>query len=382
MKSVALLIETSNAYARGLLQGIVSYLHENPIWSVFLPEQERGASPPTWLKHWRGDGVIARIETQEIAQVVKRLKMPIVDVSSARLIPELPWVETDDHRIAELAYEHFEQKRGFRSLAFCGEAEFNWSRWRESSFAKLAEENGMDYHVYNSTSRGSARYSIAKERRKMSNWVQSLPKPVGIMACYDIRAQFLLDICREHEIRVPEEVAVLGVDNDELLCSLCKPQLSSVIPDTRRAGMEAAALLDRMMSGEKFDSKAHLISPIGIANRQSTELYATEDSDVNHALRMIKERAFEPLTVTQLLKEISISRRSLEHRFLKAVGRTPHQEITRLRIERIQQLLLTTKLTMSKIATLTGFRSVEYMSVFFHREMKIPPGKYRTRFSS
>lgn len=381
MKSVALLIETSNAYARGLLQGIVSYLHENPIWSVFLPEQERGASPPTWLKHWRGDGVIARIETQEIAQVVKRLKMPIVDVSSARLIPELPWVETDDHRIAELAYEHFEQ-RGFRSLAFCGEAEFNWSRWRESSFAKLAEENGMDYHVYNSTSRGSARYSIVKERRKMSNWVQSLPKPVGIMACYDIRAQFLLDICREHEIRVPEEVAVLGVDNDELLCSLCKPQLSSVIPDTRRAGMEAAALLDRMMSGETFGSKAHLISPIGIANRQSTELYATEDSDVNHALRMIKERAFEPLTVTQLLKEISISRRSLEHRFLKAVGRTPHQEITRLRIERIQQLLLTTKLTMSKIATLTGFRSVEYMSVFFHREMKIPPGKYRTQFSS
>lgn len=379
IKSVALMIETSNEYARGLLRGIVSYLEEHGVWAIHLPEQGRGADPPGWLKNWQGDGIIARIETEPIANAVKILKIPIVDVSSARLIPDLPWVETDDNKIAELAFEHLGDR--YQSLAFCGVEGFNWSKWRKDSFEKLATRHGIPFSEYTQPSRISRKYSANRERRKIADWIRNLDKPVGLFACYDIQAQTLLDICREQDIDVPEDVAILGVDNDELLCKLCKPKLSSVIPDTHTAGYEAARLLDSLMEGKRVKKRAHLIPPIGIANRQSTELMATSDAEVNIALRWIKEHVCDGIGVKDLLSQIPISRRSLEHRFVKTLGRTPHQEINRQRMIQIKKLLLTTNLSLATVAKNTGFRSVDYMSVFFKREMKIPPGSYRRKFS-
>lgn len=379
MKSVALLIETSNAYARGLLHGIDAFIQENEPWSIHLPEQGRGAEPPVWLRNWKGDGIIARIENRKIANALKRLNTPVVDVSSARLIPELPWVETNDDKIADLAFQHF-LERGFRNLAFCGEANFNWSKWRQSSFEARANESQIPCFVHNSTPELKSHRAPARERNKMAKWIRSLPKPIGVFACYDNRALAVLDICREEHIEVPEEVAVLGVDNDELLCRLCKPPLSSVIPNTQKTGYEAARLLEAMMSGENKETKvSHLVDPIGIASRQSTELLATDDTEVNLALRLIKEYACDNYSVSNLIRQMSVSRRSLESRFLKTIGRTPYQEIARIRIERIKELLISTKLSLSKIANLTGFQSTEYLSVFFKRETGSPPGEFRSR---
>lgn len=379
VKSVALMIETSNEYARGLLRGIVSYLEEHGVWAIHLPEQGRGADPPGWLKNWKGDGIIARIETQQIANAVKKLKSPVVDVSSARYIPNLPWVETDDHKIAELAFEHLADR--YQNLAYCGVEGFNWSKWRQQEFKGLSIQNGKNFSEYIQPSRISRKFSANRERKQIADWIDSLAKPVGIFACYDIQAQTLLDICREQEIDVPEDVAILGVDNDELLCNLCKPKLSSVIPDTHTTGYEAARLLDSMMGGKRVKKLAHLIPPIGIANRQSTELMSTNDADVNIALRWIKEHVCDGIGVKDLLNQVPISRRSLEHRFMKTLGRTPHQEINRQRMNRIKKLLLTTNLSLATIAKNTGFRSVEYMSVFFKREMKVSPGSYRKKFA-
>ena len=337
--SVVLLIETSNAYARGILEGVIDWLRQHDPWSVYLPEQERGATPPTWLKNWKGDGIIARIETEEIARAVKRTGLPVVDVSAARRVPDIPWVETDDRAISRLAADHL-LERGFRNLAFCGEPHFNWSRWREESFQATVEDAGHHSHSFHARARVEKGYSWNREQRRLTHWVSKLPKPVGIMACYDIRAQQLLDVCRELELSVPEEVAVIGVDNDELLCNLCTPPLSSVISDTRQTGRRAAELLDQMMQKNTRTEEAHLIAPLGIALRQSTDILAIDDPEIIKAMQLIRERVTDGINVKDLLREIPLSRRAFEFRFQKLLGCTPHEMISRLRMDRVRELLL------------------------------------------
>lgn len=374
-RQVALLIETSNAYGRGLLHGIVHYVREHQAWSFHLMEQGRGDDPPAWLAGWKGDGIMARIETPKIAQAIRRAKLPAVDLSAAGLVPTLPWVETDDTLIANMAAGHF-LERGFKHFAYCGDARFNWSRWREQQFAQQVRAAGYDCQVY-STKDGAG--DLAADNRALIRWLKSLPKPVGIMACYDIRGQQVLDACRQAGLAVPDEVAVLGVDNDELLCELAAPPLSSVIPNTRRTGYEAAALLDRMMAGEKVEAKPHLIAPVGVAARQSTEVLAVDDREVVRAVQFIRTHACEGINVADVMKSVSLSRRVLEQRFRKLLGRSPHEEILHLRLGRVRQLLTETDLPLYVIAERAGFEHVEYLSVVFKRETGISPRAFRDR---
>lgn len=375
-KSVALLIETSNAYARGVLEGIVSYVHEHEPWSIYLPEQERGARPPSWLKGWKGDGLIVRIETEEIGEAVAATNLPVIDVSAARRVPNIPWVETNDQSIAKLAAEHL-LERGFRHLAFCGNPAYNWSNWREQCFASEVSGSCLSFNVYHTSSNQAKQFSWDREKKRMEKWLKSLPRPVGVLACYDIMGQQLLDACRQCDVKVPEELALIGVDNDHLLCNLCTPPLSSVIPDSFRTGREAARLLDVLMSGGEVSSEAHLIMPIGVATRQSTDVLAIDDKDIADAVRFIRDHACEGINVSHVLEAVALSRRVLESRFQAMMGRSPHEEITRQRIEKVRQLLIDTDLTLATIAQRTGFRHEEYMSVAFRRAMKTPPGKYR-----
>ncbi|MFN3486162.1 MAG: substrate-binding domain-containing protein [Planctomycetota bacterium] len=372
-RAVALLVETSNAYARGVLGGIVAYVRGHKPWSLYLPELGRGDTPPAWLARWRGDGIIARIETPEIARAVARTGLPVVDVSAGRHLPSVPWVETDDREIARLAVEHL-LERGFRTLGYCGDPRFNWSRWREEHFVRLASEAGVQVRVYRS--RGAA---PDRERHELAEWARRLPKPAGVLACYDIMAQRLLDACRDARIAVPDEVAVLGVDDDPLLCDLASPPLSSVIPNTRRTGYEAAAILSRLMDGERVPPKAVLIPPLGIHTRQSTDVLALEDRDIAAAVRFVREHACDGATVADLLKAVPLSRRVLESRYRKATGRTPHQDFLRIRIERVKELLAETDHSLERIADLAGFNHPEYMSVAFKRETGMTPGQYRRR---
>jgi LacI family transcriptional regulator len=161
-RSVALLLETSNAYARGLLDGIIAYQREHELWSIYVGEQQRGARPPVWINTWRGDGIIARIETKAIAAAVRRSALPTVDVSAARLISDLPWVETEDREIAQMAARHL-MDRGFRTLAFCGEPVFNWSSWRQNHFVEYAGREGCECHVYRGKASIEKGYSWTRE---------------------------------------------------------------------------------------------------------------------------------------------------------------------------------------------------------------------------
>lgn len=375
-RSVALLIETSNAYARGVLEGIVDYVRHHEQWSVFLPEQERGGKPPGWLSGWKGDGIIARIETDEIARAARRAGCPVVDVSAARHLTDIPWVETDDEAIAQIAVEHLTE-RGFRKLAFCGVPGFNWSNWRQRHFQDKAKAAGCECFAYDTLARDDPRYSWTREKKGLAEWLLGLPRPLGIMACYDIQAQKLLDVCREIGVAVPEEVAVLGVDNDRLLCDLADPPLTSIVCNTRRTGYEAASLLDRMMSGETVGPDPIWVAPMGIEARQSTDILAIDDPDVAAAVRYIRENALFGICVEDVMREIPLSRRSLEGRFRKSLGRTPHEEITRLRMDRVKQLLKETDLSLSEIAKRTGYEHTEYLSVAFKKNTGTAPGSYR-----
>lgn len=372
---VALLIETSNAYARNLLSGVVAYIREHAPWSFYLVEQGRGEDPPSWLERWKGDGIIARIESARIAEAVRRAGLPAVDVSAGRFLPSLPWVETDDTAIARLAADHF-LERGFKSFAFCGDARFAWSRQRGARFAAFIREAGWSAEEFPASRQagGDARTVAA-----LGRWLGRLPKPVGVFACYDIRGQQVLDACRNAGLAVPEEVAVLGVDNDELLCELAFPPLSSVIPNARQTGYEAAAILDALMRGRPAPRFETHVPPLGIHARQSTDALAVEDPHVVQALRFIREHACEPINVADVLRVVPVSRRVLEKRFLELLNHTPHAEIVAVRIQRVKQLLADTTLSQEEIALRSGFEHPEYLSVLFKRETGLSPREFRRR---
>ncbi len=376
MRQVALLIETSNAYARGLLRGVIAYMREHPEWSIYLAEHGRGDKPPTWLADWNGDGILARVENAAMGKILRKLKSPIVDLSAARQLPALPWFETDDAAIAQLAVEHL-LERGFRELAYCGDPRFNWAKWRGEHFEHAARAAGIEcfhYHPGLKLPRDHTGQVADLER-----WLARLPRPVGIMACYDFRGLQILDACRQSGIAVPDEVAVIGVDNDELLCELSHPPLSSVVPNAHRTGYDAAALLESMMAGEKVGGETHLIPPVGIATRQSTDVLAINDAVIARTVRYIREHACKGINVQDVLKAVPQSRRRLENRFRRLLGRTPHDEIMRVQLNRVKMLLTGTDLSLAQIAEKAGFEHVEYLSVVFKKEIGLPPSQFRAQ---
>jgi LacI family transcriptional regulator len=392
-KRVALIIETSNEYARGLLHGIRAYIREHQTWEIDLDERRRGEATD-WLKDFTGDGVIARIENAAIAKEVLDARLPCVDVSAARQVPGIPYVETDDADIARLAFEHLAE-RGLRHLGFCGDPRFNWSDWRRDHFVGIARRAGIECRVYpepapargaktaaaaevapRSAERSSARFD---DLDALARWVAALPKPAGVMACYDIRGRQVLAACRAADLAVPDDVAVIGVDNDELLCDLSDPPLSSVAPDTDATGYEAARLLDRMMAGEKIPPVAHLLKPLGVVPRLSTDTLAISDPEMGKAVRYLRAHACDGINVADVLQQVSMSRRAFETEFKRLFGRMPHEEIVRTKVQRVKDLLTQTDLPLYAVAERCGFKHVEYMSVVFKKKVGLPPSEYRDR---
>jgi len=378
-RRVAVVIEASNAYARGLLTGILRHVREHDPWTVFLPEHGRGTPPLETLAKWHGDGVIARIETEATARAVVRLQrkqgIPAVDVSAARLAADVPYVETDDAAIAAAAADHFFE-RDFRHFAFLGDERFRWSANRCRAFVEAVAARGREVAVFGADRR---RPTMADDDDAVEAWLAGLPKPVALLACYDIRGRQAIDACRRAGLAVPDEVAVLGVDDDEVLCGLAGPPLSSVMPDAIGAGRLAAELLERLMRGERLDRGEWLLPPLGIAVRQSTDVLAIDDPLVVAAVRHIRDHACDGIKAADVARVLKITRRALEGRFTKRVGHTPHEEIARVQFRRVEQLLRETDLPLAAIAARTGFKHTEYMTVAFTKRHGMPPSRWRRR---
>lgn len=375
---MALLVETSNSYGRELLHGVRAWGREQQAWSMRLSEHGRGAGLPPWLQEWRGDGIIARVDNAAIAAALRRSRVPVVDVSAALATPVFPRVVTDSAAATGLAAEHL-RERGFRHFAYCGDAQFHWSAQRGFFFDEQVKAMGaaVAHFVQPAANAGPAGAEV--EQAALVAWLRLLPKPVGVLACYDVRGQQVLEACHEAGLAVPDEVAVIGVHNDELLCDLCDPPLTSVIPDARRTGYEAAALLAQMMNGADVPVTTRRIEPVGVAARQSTDVVAVADKRVSAAVRFIRERAVSGIDVTDVLRAVPMSRTLLERKFKQLIGHSPHEHIQRVRIERVKALLVTTELSVGAIAERVGVEHPEYLSVAFRRATGMSPREYRTR---
>jgi LacI family transcriptional regulator, galactose operon repressor len=349
-------------------------MREGANWEIHFTEQGRGDEPPPWFHNWHGHGIIARIENSNIEEAVAATDLPVVNVSGNAVKRSFPTVTSDSEALSVVAAEHL-LERGFRQFGYCGDARFDWSLRHEQNFRKYLHAAGFDLDVFHSEV-GDAE-DRPREQRKLVEWLVGLPKPIGIFACYDIRGQQLLDVCRQTGLRVPDEVAVIGHHNDELLCELCDPPLSSIIPNARRAGYEAAQLLDRLMHGQDLQARTRLIPPIGVFARKSTEAIAVGDTEIAQAVRFIRDHACERIGVEDVLRVVPISRTVLERRFQKLLHRSPYEEILRLRLERVKQLLTTTDLSIAQIAGQVGFSGVEYLSAMFKRKLGVSPRQFR-----
>jgi LacI family transcriptional regulator len=361
---VALLVETSNAFSREVLHGVRDWMRAHASWAIHLSEQGRGGQPPSWLRDWRGDGIIARIENQVIAKAVRASGVPVVNVSASGLAPELPAVISDSAAIAQMAASHL-MECGLRSFGYCGDARFAWSRRHGEHFASTVRAAGHRCLIFPTT---RADFTDRKrEQAKLAQWLATLPQPAGVMTCYDIRGQQVLDACRVLGLRVPEQVAVIGQHNDELLCELCDPPLSSVIPNARRVGLEAARILDRLMRGQRVAARIVEIPPVGVALRASTDLVAVADPRLTAAIRFIRGHKFDQMTVADIARAAGMSRTLLERSFRALVGTPVWEHVLGLRLQAAEQLLTQSALPIAEIAERTGFGTPEHFSATCRR---------------
>jgi LacI family transcriptional regulator len=379
MRHVALLIETSGSYGRGLLRGVSKYNRERGGWSTYFHPHGLGDPPPSWLKNWRGDGILARIDTEEIAQLLLKSGVPVVNLRGT--VGELPfqYVGPDHDQIAKLAAEHL-MERGLKNFAFCGKPAgiHPGLDERGTIFAEVVRQSGGHCEVFPADCPvGEDNWEMEQER--LAKWLHSLPKPVGVMACNDERGLQVLDACRRCGAIVPDEVAVIGADNDEHLCDLSIPPLTSVDVNAEQIGYTAAALLDQMMQGVESPHIAQRLAPRGVFTRLSTDTVASDDDEVNRALRFIRENSCEGLRVVDVLAHMGMSRASLQQRLKRIIGRTIHEEIERVRLARVKELLLSPEMTIKQVARATGFSSVQYMTRVFRAALSETPARYRSR---
>jgi LacI family transcriptional regulator len=372
---VALIVETSSAYGRLVLKGITRYVRTHHPWSIFLEQRALTTKPPGWLEGWRGDGIISRATDRRLAETLARSRVRVVDLTDRHGEAGFPLIRSDDDAIGRLGAEHL-LGRGFRMLAFCGFERESWSSRRHAAFAAEARAAGASCAHF-ATPWFAADTTWEDAQDDLTDWLRSLPRPVGVMACNDVRGQHVIDACARIGLAVPEEVAVLGVDDDEVLCELCDPPLSSVIANPERIGYLAAELLDALMAGARPPEQVQVVGPLGIATRQSTDVTAIDDPEIALAVKLIREDACKGMTVDDLLARVPLSRSILERRLRKHVGLSPMGLIRQTQLKRIRQLLAETDLPLERIGPLAGFRHVEHMCVVFKREVGQTPGAYR-----
>jgi LacI family transcriptional regulator len=376
MRRVAVLIESSRAYGRGLLRGVARYNREHGHWSVYLQPHGLDHPPPPWLKRWRGDGILVRIGDRRMLRAVLGTGLPTVDLRG--VVPDLgvPFIGVDNEAVAGMAADHLTE-RGLRHFGFCGlppGVHPHLDERREFFVARI-RRSGHQVFVYEDRAGRSTPWDL--EQRRLADWIARLPKPVGIMTCHDDRGLQVLDACQAAEVSVPDEVAIISVDDDELLCSMFTPQLSSIDVNPERIGYRAAVLLEQMMAGEPPLREPILLPPRGVVLRQSTDTLAVDDPDVAESLRYIRSHACEGLRVEELLGQVHLSRSLLERRFHTLVGRTPKAEISRVQLERAKQLLSETHLPLDAVAAKSGFRDARYLCDVFARKVGVTPGTYR-----
>ncbi len=387
-RKVILRIESSSIYGRGLLRGIGKYanLYRNWVFyreSPYYRKSRDLQKEVERMQKWGADGIIIR-ETQGFEQLIK-LNVPVIVCPNITFDQELkdeiknfPSILTDCRQIGIMAAEHL-LDRGFSNFAFCGFEELEWSQRRRQSFTNRIQQAGHDVLYFN-PSPNRKKGSWLKEQQQMIEWLKSLPRPTGLMAANDDRGLDVIEACKQAGIYIPEEISIIGVDNDEIACEVFNPPLSSIAINTIKAGYEAAELLDNMMSGKKITKDKILVTPKFVISRQSTDILAIEDNYVAEAVNFIRQNCQRPLQVNDVVEAVSLSRRGLEKRFRTTLGRSVLVEIRRMRVAKITQMLLETNLSVSKIALTFGFGDAHNISRYFKKETGMSLIQFRKKY--
>jgi len=364
MKRIILLVETSREFGRQLIFGIARYSRFHGPWSFFREQIDLKSSIPR-LTSWRPDGIIMRDSL--VKRELIELNIPTILVQhDSKISKNVPVIETDSHAIAKMVCEHLIEK-GLRNFAFCGYDNFEWSSKRKFHFCQYLTEAGFKPYVYTSP-KTKRIIDWENEQKHVSAWLKQVPKPVGLFACNDDRGQHILEVCKRLSFKVPEDVTVIGVDNDPMICDIGDPPLTSVALNIESAGYEAAKLLDQLIDNPKADKRQIIVSPTHIVQRQSSDILAVDDNEVASAIRFIKENAKNKILVKDVVKTTRISRRTLEERFRKTIHRSIYDEIKKVRVEEISKLLIETDLPISNIASLFDFTDAEHISRYFKKE--------------
>ena len=379
MRHVALVMSLNKRFDRKVIEGVTRFVRESGEWSVFVEDDPQAKIPD--FRHGHFDGVIADLDDPRIPKRLVGLGIPAVGVGGIR--EDCSWnlqistVSTNNRRIAELAANHLTE-RGLQHFAYCGvpgRTVDPWNQQRREAFAERVKQAGCECSIY--TGRHSASHSWEQLQEKLANWLTGLPKPLGLMAANDARARHVLEACRRLGLRVPEDVAVVGVDNDELICNLAHPPLTSIVQGTEEIGYRAAKLLNRAMKRKNSRLSHVLVDPVDVVTRESTDLVATEDTVASTSLLYIRQHASEGIGVAEVARAAGVSRSTLDARFRRVVGRSVHEEIQRCQLNTARQFLTTTNLPVEEVARRAGFSSAQYMNAVFRRVLGQTPGRYR-----
>jgi LacI family transcriptional regulator len=362
-----------------MLKGIMHYQRLHQPWLVSLHDGTRTESDPCWVRSRKWDGVISHATTPAVVKSCAALHLPLVDLDNTLPLPGVSKIRPDNTAIGHVGAEYF-LGRKFRHFGFCGYANHSWSTERRDGYLEALGLAGHRCEIFEVELPVEVTPSWeAKQTALLAAWLRYLPLETAIMACDDERAQQVVHAAQVAGLKVPEEMAVLGANNETMLCELTNPSISSVAINAFEAGHRAAERLSQLIEGVKTGGIDLRIEPVGVVTRKSTDVLAMRDKNVAIALDYIREHACKDITVDQVLQQVYISRSQLEHKFRRYLGHSPQVEIRRVQVAKIRELLSETNLPLKKIAEQTGFEHVEYMCVVFKRITGETPGKYRNK---
>lgn len=385
---IAVQIEKNRAHGRAMLEGIANYVLELTEWRLVQVEPQ-SLTDAKYLSSF--DGFIVRVMDERTADALLESGKPAIDTYGRIDRNPLPSIRLDDSAIAEMAASCFHEHR-FVNCAYCGFQSLRFSDARGETFTKAMCGFGATVTVYDDGGKSRLKDTFFRNEQaeriadhaRLRSWVKSLPKPVAIFCCNDLRAYHVLKVCEEAGITVPNDVAVLGVDNDTLLCTFTNPPLSSIDTDSFNLGREAAEMLaSEMINGHRGQRtpRTELHPPRRTVERLSTEIHTFHTPYLSDAVVFIRRHFCDGISASDVVKHIGFSHTAINRAFNAELGTSVQQEIIRIRLERACQLLKETDLTAAEIAKQCGYPSAQYFSHFFSCTYKVTPDNWRRQFS-
>jgi LacI family transcriptional regulator len=377
-KQIALAFPLGVSHFEGIVRGIVDFSQQHGLrWSLLTMPESLELSVAQ-LRSWRGDGAVVAVNTPADAALASKASFPLVNISGALARSPVPRVTVDGMQIGELAADHL-MACGFRHFAYYGLSRVGYAQARGQGFAERLETFGLScvqceaIPLFHSPIRTAER-----QQKELIRWLESLPKPLALFAASDYRARIAQEACHACGLRMPHEVAILGVNNDPILCEHSDPPLSSVSRNSYAVGQQAAAMLQRLMQGKPLKQNEVLVPPDGLVKRASTDVIAVNDPRLAAAVQFLHERAQEPIGVDAVLRHVGVSRRWLEYGFRDALGTTPYEYLCRLRVDRARTLLRESPRTrLQEVAEGCGFSNTKQMNAAFLRLTALTPRQYR-----